>query len=131
VFHGPGKRGLVWTWYNGVLDPGRLNDGQGTVNLMCVANLRRGFYILRHHAATIMRLTHVRGNGGLAFIGMQRCADCDSSPIAQLAARQQQLGFRTIFTLNEPDQNRITPATAAQWFGAVSHNNNCDSVLHP
>jgi hypothetical protein len=37
--HGPGKRGLVWTWYNGGLDPGRLNDGQGTVNLMCVASL--------------------------------------------------------------------------------------------
>lgn len=34
--HGPGKRGLVWPFYNGGLDPGRLNDGQGTVNLMYV-----------------------------------------------------------------------------------------------
>ena len=34
--HGPGKRGLVWPFYNSGLDPGRLNDGQGTVNLMCV-----------------------------------------------------------------------------------------------
>jgi hypothetical protein len=32
---GPGKRGLVWPYYNNALDPGRLNDGQGTVNLMC------------------------------------------------------------------------------------------------
>jgi hypothetical protein len=36
VQHGPGKRGLVWPYYNGGLDPGRLNDHQGTVNLMCV-----------------------------------------------------------------------------------------------
>jgi hypothetical protein len=26
VQHGPGKRGLVWPYYNGGLDPGRLND---------------------------------------------------------------------------------------------------------
>ncbi|KAJ7878967.1 hypothetical protein B0H14DRAFT_3435206 [Mycena olivaceomarginata] len=103
--HGPGKRGLLWTWYNGVLDPGRLNDGQGTVNLI---------YDYETYTPP-----STNGNGGLAFIGMQRCADCDSSPIAQLAARQQQLGFNTIFTLNEPNQNRITPATAAQWFGAA------------
>ncbi|KAJ7792454.1 hypothetical protein B0H14DRAFT_3889930 [Mycena olivaceomarginata] len=103
--HGPGKRGLLWTWYNGVMDPGRLNDGQGTVNLI---------YDYETYTPP-----STNGNGGLAFIGMQRCADCDSSPIAQLAARQQQLGFNTIFTLNEPNQNRITPATAAQWFGAA------------
>jgi hypothetical protein len=33
---GPGKRGLAWPWYNTPLNPGKLNDGQGTVNLMCV-----------------------------------------------------------------------------------------------
>ena len=33
------------------------------------------------------------GAGGLAFIGMQRCLDCDSSPISQLATRQQQQGW--------------------------------------
>ncbi|KAJ7355877.1 hypothetical protein DFH08DRAFT_853801 [Mycena albidolilacea] len=100
--HGPGKRGLVWTWYNGGLDPGRLNDGQGTVNLI---------YDYETFAPP-----STNGNGGLAFIGMQRCTDCDSSPIAQLAARQQQLGFTTIFTLNEPDQGAVTPAAAAQWY---------------
>jgi hypothetical protein len=47
---------------------------------------------------------------------MQRCTDCDSSPIAQLAARQRQIGFTTIFTLNEPDQGAVTPAAAAQWY---------------
>ena len=33
------------------------------------------------------------GNGGLGFIGMQRCLDCDSSPVAQLKARQQAQGW--------------------------------------
>lgn len=47
---------------------------------------------------------------------MQRCLDCDSSPIAQLATRQQQLGFSTLFTLNEPDINGITPQQAADWY---------------
>ena len=56
------------------------------------------------------------GDGGLNFIGMQRCTDCSSSPISQLAARQQQLGFATIFTLNEPDQNGISPGDAATWY---------------
>jgi hypothetical protein len=56
------------------------------------------------------------GNGGLAFIGMQRCLDCDSSPIWQLPARQQDLGFATIFTLNEPDLNGINPWQAADWY---------------
>jgi hypothetical protein len=56
------------------------------------------------------------GNGGLAFIGMQRCMDCISSPISQLAARQQQLGFTTVFTLNEPDLNGISPQQAADWY---------------
>ncbi|KAJ7503628.1 hypothetical protein B0H11DRAFT_1983624 [Mycena galericulata] len=56
------------------------------------------------------------GNGGLNFIGMQRCLDCDSSPIADLAARQKQNGFSTLFTLNEPDINGITPAQAAAWY---------------
>ncbi|KAK7038244.1 Glyco-hydro-cc domain-containing protein [Favolaschia claudopus] len=100
--HGPGKRGLVWTWYNGGLDPGRLNDGQGTVNLI-------------YDYETAAPLS-TNGNGGLAFIGMQRCLDCDSSPISQLAARQRQIGFVTIFTLNEPDQNGISPSQAASWY---------------
>jgi hypothetical protein len=56
------------------------------------------------------------GLGGLNFIGMQGCLDCSSSPISQLAARQKQLGFATLFTLNEPDQNNISPTQAATWY---------------
>lgn len=33
------------------------------------------------------------GNGGLGFIGMQRCTDCSSSPIADLASRQAAQGW--------------------------------------
>ncbi|KAJ7304831.1 glycosyl hydrolase catalytic core-domain-containing protein [Mycena albidolilacea] len=99
---GPGKRGLVWPYYNNALDPGRLNDGQGTVNLI---------YDYETYAPMSSN-----GNGGLAFIGMQRCLDCDSSPIWQLPARQQDLGFATIFTLNEPDLNGINPWQAADWY---------------
>ncbi|KAJ7134011.1 hypothetical protein C8R43DRAFT_1022183 [Mycena crocata] len=99
---GPGKRGLVWPFYNGGLDPGRLNDGRGSVNLI---------YDYETFAPP-----STNGNGGLNFIGMQRCLDCDSSPIGSLAQRQQQLGFATLFTLNEPDQNGISPGQAADWY---------------
>ncbi|KAF8194052.1 hypothetical protein K438DRAFT_1969345 [Mycena galopus ATCC 62051] len=101
---GPGKRGLCWPWYNSPLNPALLNDGQGTVNLI---------YDYETYAPP-----SDNGDGGLNFIGMQRCTDCDSSPIADLAARQQQLGFATLFTLNEPDQAQppITPQAAAQWY---------------
>ena len=34
-----------------------------------------------------------RGIGGLTFIGTQRCFDCDSSPVGQLAARQKHQGW--------------------------------------
>ncbi|KAF7368327.1 Glyco-hydro-cc domain-containing protein [Mycena venus] len=99
---GPGKRGLVWPSYNGELDPGRLNDGQGTVNLI-------------YDYETYAPLSS-NGNGGLAFIGMQGCPDCDSSPISKLAERQQQLGFATVFTLNEPDLSGTSPGVAADWY---------------
>ncbi|KAJ6485292.1 hypothetical protein DFH09DRAFT_1210765 [Mycena vulgaris] len=99
---GPGKRGLVWPFYNGPLDPAKLNDGQGSVNLI-------------YDYETFLPPSS-NGNGGLNFIGMQRCLDCDSSPIAELASRQQQLGFSTLFTLNEPDINNITPPQAADWY---------------
>ncbi len=33
------------------------------------------------------------GNGGLGFVGMQRCLDCDSSPISQLASRHAAQGW--------------------------------------
>ena len=44
------------------------------------------------------------GAGGLGFIGMQRCLDCDSSPIGQLAARQKDQGWAStcrVFPLRE------------------------------
>ncbi|KAJ7447571.1 hypothetical protein B0H11DRAFT_2335431 [Mycena galericulata] len=99
---GPGKRGLSWPWYNSPLNPAELNDGSGTINLI---------YDYETYAPPPSN-----GDGGLNFIGMQRCLDCSSSPIADLAARQQQLGFATVFTLNEPDINGITPAQAASWY---------------
>ncbi|KAJ7726581.1 hypothetical protein DFH07DRAFT_758078 [Mycena maculata] len=99
---GPGKRGLCWTFYNAPLDPAKLNDGSGTVNLI--------------YDYETVPPTSSNGAGGLAFIGMQRCLDCDSSPIADLATRQQQQGFTTLFTLNEPDVNGITPQQAAAWY---------------
>jgi len=99
---GPGKRGLCWPFYNAPLDPAKLNDGSGTVNL------------IYDYETTLPSSSN--GNGGLNFIGMQRCLDCDSSPIAQLAARQKQIGFSTLFTLNEPDVNGITPGQAAAWY---------------
>ncbi|KAJ6566833.1 hypothetical protein B0H19DRAFT_1258016 [Mycena capillaripes] len=99
---GPGKRGLCWPFYNSPLDPAKLNDGKGSVNLI-------------YDYETFLPPSS-NGNGGLNFIGMQRCLDCDSSPINQLATRQQQLGFSTLFTLNEPDINGITPQQAADWY---------------
>ncbi|KAJ6466172.1 hypothetical protein C8R47DRAFT_1056593 [Mycena vitilis] len=102
--HGPGKRGLTWPYYNGALNPGRLNDGQGTV---------KHIYDYETYAPPSSN-----GAGGLNFIGMQRCLDCNSSPIGQLAARQKQLGFATLFTLNEPDINGISPQQAADWYKA-------------
>ncbi|KAJ6520378.1 hypothetical protein C8R45DRAFT_58931 [Mycena sanguinolenta] len=91
--------------YNASLNPGRLNDGQGTVNLI--------------YGYETYSPPSTNGNGGLAFIGMQRCKDCASSPINQLAARQKQLGFVTVFTLNEPDapgSGYVSPSDAAGWY---------------
>ena len=76
------------------------------------------------------------GNGGLGFIGMQRCLDCSSSPIAELYAlwksqqwastsfyqdpypafSQQLWPCVAVFTLNEPDINGISPDEAASWY---------------
>ncbi|KAJ7617901.1 hypothetical protein FB45DRAFT_840713 [Roridomyces roridus] len=100
--NGPGKRGLAWPWYNGSLNPAKMNINPGTVNLI---------YDWETYA-----VPSTNGNGGLNYIGMQRCTDCSSSPIGSLAARQQQLGFSTVFTLNEPDINGISPSSAASWY---------------
>ena len=60
------------------------------------------------------------GDGGLGFIGMQRCLDCDSSPVAQLASRAAAQGWATVFSLNEPDlpssDAATSPSNAAQWY---------------
>jgi len=98
---GPGKRGLCWPFYNGSLDPAKFNDG-GSVNLI-------------YDYETFLPPSK-NGLGEMNFIGMQRCIDCESSPISQLAARQKQNGFSTLFTLNEPDINGISPQTAAAWY---------------
>ncbi|EJF56989.1 hypothetical protein BD309DRAFT_957986 [Dichomitus squalens] len=97
-----GKRGLTWTYYDNTLDPGVFNNGDGQVVAI---------YDYETYAPVSKN-----GAGGLAFIGMQRCLDCDSSPIAQLATRQKQQGWATVFTLNEPDVNGISPSQAASWY---------------
>jgi len=61
--------------------------------------------MLRDHTMSTVSLTVIsydyetyapistNGNGGLGFIGMQRCTDCSSSPIADLASRQASQGW--------------------------------------
>ncbi|KAF8310160.1 hypothetical protein DL93DRAFT_2062244 [Clavulina sp. PMI_390] len=97
-----GKRGLAWPWYNGSLDPGKLNNGQGVTVAI---------YDWESYAPP-----STNGNGGLGFIGMQATLDSSSSPVSQLAARQAAQGWATVFSLNEPDLNGISPATAASWY---------------
>ncbi|KIJ63552.1 glycoside hydrolase family 128 protein [Hydnomerulius pinastri MD-312] len=97
-----GKRGLCWTYFDGTLDPGVFNNGDGEVVAI---------YDYETYAPP-----STNGDGGLGFIGMQRCLDCTSSPIADLASRQAAQGWATVFTLNEPDINGITPAQAASWY---------------
>ncbi|KAL1715357.1 hypothetical protein EV715DRAFT_275894 [Schizophyllum commune] len=87
---------------NGALDPGVFNNGDGQVVAI---------YDWETYAPP-----STNGAGGLGFIGMQRCLDCDSSPIGQLAARQKDQGWATVFTLNEPDINGIAAADAAGWY---------------
>ncbi|EIW85400.1 hypothetical protein CONPUDRAFT_141982 [Coniophora puteana RWD-64-598 SS2] len=97
-----GKRGLTWTYYDSSLNPALFKTSSGEVVAI---------YDYETYAPPS---TH--GNGGLGFVGMQRCLDCDSSPINQLAARQKQQGWATVFTLNEPDINGISPSQAASWY---------------
>ncbi|KAG9316993.1 glycosyl hydrolase catalytic core-domain-containing protein [Chiua virens] len=97
-----GKRGLCWPWYNGSLNPGVLNNGAGDV-------------VAIYDYETYQPAT-TGGIGNLGFIGMQRCTDCSSSPIADLYSRWQSQGWATVFTLNEPDVNGITASSAASWY---------------
>ncbi|EJU01945.1 hypothetical protein DACRYDRAFT_22376 [Dacryopinax primogenitus] len=98
-----GKRGLDWTWYDGSLNPGLFNNGDGNVVAI---------YDYETYAPP-----STNGNGGLGFVGMQRCyPTCDSSPVDQLAARQAAQGWATVFTINEADVNGVTPQEAASWY---------------
>ena len=58
----------------------------------------------------------MRCHSGLDWIGMQRCMNCDSSPIAQLQDRVVSQGMTTLFTINEADVNAILPSDAAAWY---------------
>ncbi|KAF5372533.1 hypothetical protein D9758_005147 [Tetrapyrgos nigripes] len=103
-----GKRGLAWPFYNQPLDPGVLNNGQGQV-------------VAIYDWETFLPPTFRGGTGGLGFIGMQGCWDCDSSPLSQLRARQAQQGWATVFSLNEADTMivngaRVSPQAAADWY---------------
>ncbi|KAG1869007.1 glycosyl hydrolase catalytic core-domain-containing protein [Suillus subalutaceus] len=88
-----GKRGLCWTYFDGTLDPGVFNNGDGEV-------------------VAILPTETVASDSS----ALQRCTDCSSSPIADLASRQAAQGWATVFTLNEPDINGITPSEAASWY---------------
>ncbi|KZP12120.1 glycoside hydrolase family 128 protein [Athelia psychrophila] len=97
-----GKRGLAWPWYNSPLDPGVFNNGDGEVVAI---------YDWETYAPP-----STNGAGGLGFIGTQATLDSSSSPVADLAARQAAQGWATVFSLNEPDINGISPSQAASWY---------------
>ncbi|KAK0234091.1 hypothetical protein IW262DRAFT_132229 [Armillaria fumosa] len=104
-----GKRGLAWPYYNNPLNPAKFNTGNGKVVAI---------YDWETYAPP-----STSGSGGLTFIGMQGCSDCDSSPISQLASRQAAQNWATVFTLNEPDisEPSISPSDAASWY--ITHIN--------
>ncbi|EUC54300.1 glycoside hydrolase catalytic core protein [Rhizoctonia solani AG-3 Rhs1AP] len=94
-----GKRGLAWPWYNENtnLDPSNLANNQ----VQWIYN---------------WETWRPAKTAGLNWIGTQRCMDCASSPISQLKTRANQQGWNTVFTLNEPDINDISPEAAAKWY---------------
>ncbi|CAE6473044.1 unnamed protein product [Rhizoctonia solani] len=96
-----GKRGIAWPWYNEVAGTGMDTAKLANLNVQWIYN---------------WETWRPANTNNLNWIGMQRCLDCDSSPITQLQTRAAQQGWNTVFTLNEPDINSITPATAAAWY---------------
>ncbi|QRW18084.1 glycoside hydrolase family 128 protein [Rhizoctonia solani] len=96
-----GKRGIAWPWYNEVAGTGMDTAKLANQHIQWIYN----WETWRPAKTT-----------NLNWIGMQRCMDCESSPIAQLQTRAAQQGWNTVLTLNEPDINNITPATAAAWY---------------
>ncbi|CUA74765.1 hypothetical protein RSOLAG22IIIB_05705 [Rhizoctonia solani] len=110
-----GKRGLAWPWYNENtnLDPAKFTDGHNRV---------RWYLYMLFKESLIVKIITILDPGSITlcshlnWIGMQRCMDCDSSPISQLKTRAQQQGWNTVLTLNEPDINGISAPAAAQWY---------------
>ncbi|KAF8309264.1 hypothetical protein DL93DRAFT_2170467 [Clavulina sp. PMI_390] len=98
-----GKRGLAWPWYNGSLDPSKFVNSEGET-------------VAIYDWETYAPPTSTGSTGGLGFIGMQATEDSSSSPVADLASRQAAQGWATVFSLNEPDINGITPSAAASWY---------------
>ncbi|KAG8686821.1 hypothetical protein FRC08_012311 [Ceratobasidium sp. 394] len=96
-----GKRGIAWPWYNEGknIDSTLLANGNGNVQ-----------WIYDWETWRPAKTTN------LNWIGMQRCMDCDSSPISQLQTRAAQQGWNTVLSLNEPDINGISAGTAANWY---------------
>jgi hypothetical protein len=96
------KRGLSWPYYNEntSLDPSQFS-ANGKVTWMYNWETWRP-----------------ANTAGVNFVGMQRCTDCESSPIGELGARASQQGWTDLFTLNEPDLNGISPGDAANWYMA-------------
>ncbi|KAN0097923.1 glycoside hydrolase family 128 protein [Tylopilus felleus] len=94
--------GLGWPWFNAPLNPGVFNKPGSKVQVI---------YDWETYGPP-----STNGSGGLRFIGMQRCIDCYSSPINALHARWKAQGWTTVFTVNEPDLNGISPTQAAAWY---------------
>ncbi|QRV95003.1 glycoside hydrolase family 128 protein [Ceratobasidium sp. AG-Ba] len=96
-----GKRGLAWPWYNegSNLDETKLANGNGNVNWM--------------YNWETWRPANTKN---VNWIGTQATMDSSSSPISQLKTRAAQQGWNTVFSLNEPDLNGISPSTAANWY---------------
>ncbi|KAF8309442.1 endo-beta-1,3-glucanase [Clavulina sp. PMI_390] len=100
--HASGKRGLAWPWWNAPLNPAAFSATNQTVAI--------------YDWETYAPPTSTGKTGGLQFIGMQASKDSSSSPVSQLATRQAQQGWKTAFSLNEPDINGISPSDAAAWY---------------
>ncbi|QRV80476.1 glycoside hydrolase family 128 protein [Ceratobasidium sp. AG-Ba] len=96
-----GKRGIAWPWYNegSNLDETNLANGNGNVNWMYNWETWRS-----------------ANNKNVNWIGTQATMESSSSPISQLKTRAAQQGWNTVFSLNKPDLNGISPSTAANWY---------------
>lgn len=94
------KRGLAWPWFNeqSNFDPIRFTS-EGKVSWMYNWETWRP-------AKT----------PNVNFIGMQATRDSGASPIRELHNRWRTQGWTDVFSLNEPDQNGISPQDAVGWY---------------